>query len=82
MATRLGGSLQHNHDPDARGRDGKRANREHQNLSGEKTRIINRVKGALVRLGIRNFNPKLRNAAERLTQLQTAEGLPLPPNTR
>jgi transposase len=35
----------------------------------------------LVRLGIRNFNPKLRNAAERLEQLHTPEGTPIPPNT-
>lgn len=61
--------------------DRKRPNREHQNLSGEKTRIINRVKGALIRLGIRNFNPKLRKAAERLEQLRTPEDAPLPPNT-
>jgi transposase len=61
--------------------DGKRPNREHQNLSGERTRIINRLKGALVRLGIRNFNPKLRNAAERLEHLRSPEGVPLPPNT-
>ena len=61
--------------------DRKRPNREHQTLSGEKTRIINRVKGALVRLGIRNFNPRLRNAAERLEQLHTPEGTPIPPNT-
>jgi transposase len=61
--------------------DGKRPNREHQNLSSERTRIINRVKGALVRLGIRNFNPKLRQAAERLEQLRTPEGVALPANT-
>lgn len=61
--------------------DGKRPNREHQNLSSEKTRIINRVKGALIRLGIRSFNPKLRTAAQRLRQLQTPEGAPIPPNT-
>jgi transposase len=61
--------------------DLKRPNREHQTLSGEKTRIINRVKGALVRLGIRAFNPKLRNAAARLDQLRTPEGVPIPPNT-
>ena len=35
--------------------DRKRPNREHQKLSGEKTRIISRVKGTLVRMGIRNF---------------------------
>ena len=55
--------------------------REHQTLSGEKTRIINRVKGALIRLGIRNFNANLRRAAERLQQLRTPEGTPIPPNT-
>jgi transposase len=61
--------------------DRKRPNREHQNLSGEKTRIINRVKGALIRLGIRNFNANLRNAAERLKEVRTPEGAMLPPNT-
>jgi len=61
--------------------DRKRPNREHQTLSGEKTRIINRVKGALVRLGIRTFNPKLRNAVDRLDQLRSPEGVPIPPNT-
>ena len=39
------------------------------------------MKGALVRLGIRSFNPKLRRAAERLDDLVTPEGKPLPPNT-
>lgn len=61
--------------------DRRRPNREHQTLSGEKTRIINRLKGALIRLGIRDFNPRLRNAADRLEQLRTREGVPLPPNT-
>ena len=61
--------------------DRKRPNREHQNLSGEKTRIINRVKGALIRLGIRNFNANLRNAAARLKEVRTPEGAVLPPNT-
>lgn len=61
--------------------DRKRPNREHQSLGGERTRIINRTKAALIRLGIRNFNPKLRSAAERLEQVRTPEGVPLPPNT-
>jgi transposase len=39
------------------------------------------MKGALVRLGIRAFNPKLRKAAERLDNLVTPEGEALPPNT-
>jgi hypothetical protein len=31
-------------------------------------------------LGIRNFKPTLRKAAERLATLHTPEGVPLPPN--
>jgi len=61
--------------------DAKRPNRERENLVGERTRIINRLKAGLVRHGIRNFNPTLRKAAERLAALRTPEGAPLPPNT-
>ena len=38
------------------------------------------MKGNLARLGIRNFRPTLRNAAEHLAALSTPEGSPLPPN--
>src|SRR5215510_12322751 len=38
------------------------------------------MKGALARLGIRNFRPTLRNAAQHLAGLYTPEGSPLPPN--
>ena len=41
---------------------------------------MNRIKGTLARLGIRNFRPTLRNAAEHLAGLYTPEGTPLPPN--
>jgi len=61
--------------------DAKRSNREHQYLVGERTRVINRLKAALARLGVRNFNPKLRKASERLRTLVTPEGVSLPPNT-
>ena len=62
--------------------DAKRPNREHEHLVGERTSIINRMKAALVRLGIRGFNPKLRKAPERLAMLRTPEGHPIPPNTQ
>jgi len=55
--------------------DAKRSNREHQYLVGERTRLINRLKAALARLGVRNFNPKLRKASERLRALVTPEDL-------
>ena len=46
--------------------DAKRPNRERESLVGERTRIVNRMKGDLARLGIRGFKPTLRKAAERL----------------
>jgi transposase len=39
------------------------------------------MKAALARLGIRNFNPKLKKASERIEGLCTPEGEPIPPNT-
>ncbi len=61
--------------------DAKRPSRERENLVGERTRLVNRIKGALVRLGIRGFKPTLRRAPERLETLRTPEGATLPPNT-
>src|SRR5256714_3807577 len=61
--------------------DAKRPNRERDCLVRERTRIVNRIKSTLARLGIRNFKPSLRKAAERLATVHTPEGMPLPPNT-
>jgi transposase len=61
--------------------DAKRPSREHETLASECTRTINRLKAALIRLGIRGFNPKLRGAKGRLEALRTPEGEPIPPNT-
>src|SRR5271165_4159179 len=67
--------------PSLREEDAKRPSRERQSLVGEQTRIVNRMKAALIRLGIRGFNPKLKKAAGRLEDLRTTEGEPIPPNT-
>jgi len=61
--------------------DAKRPNREREVLVGERTRIVNRMKGTLARLGIRGFKPTLRRAPEHLETLRTPEGVTLPPNT-
>jgi transposase len=61
--------------------DAKRPSRERESLVAEQSRIINRVKSAFARLGIRGFNPKLKKAAGRLDDLRTPEGEPIPPNT-
>src|ERR1700682_5764626 len=66
--------------PTTKDEDAKRPNRERQSLVGEQTRIVNRMKAALIRLGIRGFNPKLKKAATRLDGLRTPEGEPIPPN--
>ena len=66
--------------PTMKDEDAKRPNREHDSLIGERSRIVNRMKAALVRLGIRGFNPKLKRASTRLDGLRTPEGEPIPPN--
>ena len=60
--------------------DAKRPSRERESLVGEHTRIVNRMKSALARLGIRGFKPKLRKAPERLAALRTPEGGAIPAN--
>src|SRR4051812_45755848 len=62
--------------------DAKRPTRERECLVGERTRIVNRIKAALARLGVRGFKPTLRKALEHLDALRTPEGTALPPNTR
>ena len=52
--------------PTTNDEDAKRPNRERETLVGEQSRIVNRMKATLTRLGIRGFNPKLKKAAERL----------------
>jgi transposase len=61
--------------------DARRPNREHQTLVKECGRIVSRMKATMARLGIRNFNVKLRKALERLAGLRTPEDVPLPANT-
>jgi len=67
--------------PSCEEEDAKRPSRERETLVKERTRLINAMKGDLTRLGIRNFNPKLRNAPKKLETQRTPEGAPIPPNT-
>src|SRR5260370_31575611 len=60
--------------------DARRPSRERESLIGERTRIINRMKAGLIRLGIRGFKPELLKAPQRLEAQHTAEGVPIPPN--
>ncbi|MER9433245.1 hypothetical protein [Mesorhizobium sp. M0408] len=61
--------------------DARRPSRERESLVGEQTRLVNRIKAVLTRLGIRSFRLSLRSAADRLAAIRTAEETPLPDNT-
>lgn len=61
--------------------DAKRPSRERESLVKERTRIINRLKANLARLGIRGFRHALARATEQLAELRTPEGAVIPANT-
>src|SRR6202047_3747324 len=60
--------------PTTKDEDAKRPNRERESLVGEQTRIVNRMKATLIRLGIRGLNPKPKKGAGRLGDLRTPDG--------
>ena len=61
--------------------DARRPCRERENLVKEATRLVNRMKANLARLGIRGFRPHLAQAARELETLQTPDGAAVPANT-
>jgi transposase len=61
--------------------DAKRPSRERESLVSECTRIVNRLRANLARLGIRGLKLTLARVLEGLTALRTPEGAPLPANT-
>jgi transposase len=61
--------------------DARRPSRERETLVGERTRILNRLKANLARLGIHGFRPNLARAASQLETLRTPESAAIPTNT-
>ena len=61
--------------------DARRPSRERESLIKECTRVVNRVKANLARLGIRGFRPSLAQASRQLETLRTPEGVAVPTNT-
>jgi transposase len=57
--------------------DAKRPRRERENLVGERTRIGNRIKSTLARLGVRGFKPTLRDSRAAARAAAHAGKLPL-----
>ncbi|MBV8096401.1 MAG: IS110 family transposase [Acetobacteraceae bacterium] len=62
--------------------DAKRQHRERAVLVAERTAHSNRITGILMALGIRDVNPHRRDFVERLDDLMTATGEPVPPHTK
>jgi len=67
--------------PSIEDEDARRPSRERASLVKECTRIVNRVKANLARLGIRGFRPALSRASKQLQTLRTPEGSAVPANT-
>jgi transposase len=68
--------------PTPEGEDARRPGRERETLMSECTRIVNGMKADLTRLGVHNFNPKLRKASEnsvRCARPKAAPSRPIPP---
>src|SRR3981081_2855843 len=57
--------------------DARRPSRERENLVGEQTRIVNRVKAVLALFGIGGVQPRARDAGQKVEGVHTAEGTPL-----
>ena len=60
--------------------DARRPSRERQTLVGERTRILNRLKANLARLGIRGFRPNLARSPRSVGGLKHADGAAIPKN--
>jgi transposase len=58
--------------------DRRRISRERETLTAERVQHVNRIKGLLFAQGISNYEPLHRNRRERLEELITGDGRPLP----
>src|ERR687889_2929404 len=58
--------------------DARRTHRERQNLLEERGRHVNRIKGLCAQQGILDYEPMRADRHERLAELRTGDGRPLP----
>ena len=66
--------------PSIEAEDAKIPHRDRSARSRDCTRVINRMKATLARLGIRGFKPEMKKATDRLDDLRLPTGEALPPN--
>ena len=62
--------------------DRRRVCRELKTLIGERIRHVNRVKGVLFSQGVGDYEPRNKDRRNRLEQLHTGDGRPLPPHLK
>jgi transposase len=62
--------------------DDRRLHRERDRLISERIQHVNRIKGLLAIHGIYDYEPLRRDRMQRLEQLHTADGRPLPPRLK
>src|SRR3984885_7307603 len=68
--------------PDEADEDARRFIRERAELVAERVSLVNRIAAVLATLGVRDYNPLLRNRRGRLDELRMALGTALPPQAR
>ena len=62
--------------------DRRRIGRERKTLIAERVQHVNRIKGLLFAQGIGDYEPLHRNRREKLAELRTGDGRPLPPHLK
>lgn len=62
--------------------DRRRVTRERKVLINERVRHVNRIKGLLFAQGVTGYEPLRRHRRERLEELRTGDGRPLPPHLK
>jgi transposase len=68
--------------PSPEAEDRRRLSRERRTLIKERIGRINRIKGLLAAQGIADYEPMRRDRRERLEELRTGDGRPLPPRLK
>jgi transposase len=68
--------------PSPEAEDRRRLSRERRTLVKERIGHINRIKGLLAAQGIADYEPMRPNCRERLEELRTGDGRPLPPRLK
>ena len=68
--------------PTPENEDSRRLSRERKTLTVERIQHVNRIKGLLFSQGVSGYEPLRRNRRQRLEELNTGDGRPLPPHLK